>query len=211
MLDFIVIQFAKFPQLGKVKTRLAPDIGDTNCLKLHYELMQHTHDTLTHFVNARSDINGLAVLFLDQLGQDEVVSNIAGVTPILLQRGEDLGEKMANALAWGLKRANRVCIVGSDCPVLTEAELSQAFAVLSDNDNVFITAEDGGYVLVGASQLNRAVFADVPWGSGQVMEVTLKRLSENHVKSEILGPLWDVDRIEDYQRLLSVMPNWPSH
>ncbi len=207
MLDFIVIQFAKFPQLGRVKTRLAPDIGHEACLALHYDLLQHTHTMLKEFTQSPS---AMTVLFLDQLGQDDVINTIATGTPIMLQQGDDLGDKMANALAWGLTQAKKVCIVGSDCPVLSHDDLIQVLSALDESENVFIAAEDGGYVLVGASKLDITVFRYVPWGSEQVMEVTLKRVAQAQVKAKVLGPLWDVDRFADYQRLLQVIPNWPN-
>lgn len=207
MLDFLVIQFAKLPQLGRVKTRLAPDIGHDACLALHYELLQHTHTTLQGLTQSPST---MTVLFLDQLGQDEIIDTIASGTPIMLQKGEDLGAKMANALAWGLTQAKKVCIVGSDCPVLSHDDLNQALSALNEFEMVFIAAEDGGYVLVGASQLDESVFSDVPWGGEHVMDVTLKRVAQAQVKTKVLGPLWDVDRFADYQRLLDVMPNWPN-
>ncbi len=207
MLDFIVIQFAKLPQLGRVKTRLAPDIGHEACLALHYDLLQYTHTTLKGFTQSPS---AMTVLFLDQLGQDDVVNTIATSTPIMLQQGADLGAKMANALAWGLTQAKKLCIVGSDCPVLSHNDLTQVLSALDESENVFIAAEDGGYVLVGASKLDAMVFKDVPWGSEQVMEVTLKRVAQAQVKTKVLGPLWDVDRFADYQRLLQVIPNWPN-
>lgn len=207
MLDFIVIQFAKLPQLGRVKTRLAPDIGHEACLALHYDLLQHTHTMLKEFTQSPS---AMTVLFLNQLGQDDVINTIATGTPIMLQQGDDLGDKMANALAWGLTQAKKVCIVGSDCPVLSHDDLTQVLSALDESENVFIAAEDGGYVLVGASKLEITVFRDVPWGSEQVMEVTLKRVAQAQVKAKVLGPLWDVDRFPDYQRLLQVMPNWPN-
>jgi rSAM/selenodomain-associated transferase 1 len=207
MLDHIIIQFAKLPVLGKVKTRLSPDIGDQSCLELHRQLLQYTHDNLKLATDA---LGGLSVLSIDQFDADSQIEEIAKTTPLLVQVGNDLGERMANAIRWGLTLANKVLIVGSDCPVLTVEYYQQALNELNHEAHVFINAEDGGYVLVGATQTCDELFKDVPWGTGDVMAATFERLGAANKKAAILGPLWDVDRIDDLNRLKQLKPNWPN-
>ncbi|MFY0641742.1 MAG: TIGR04282 family arsenosugar biosynthesis glycosyltransferase [Bermanella sp.] len=207
MLDHIIIQFAKLPVLGKVKTRLSPDIGDQSCLELHRQLLQYTHDNLKLATDA---LGGISVLSIDQFGADSQIEEIAKTTPLLVQVGNDLGERMANAIRWGLTLANKVLIVGSDCPVLTVEYYQQALNELNHEAHVFINAEDGGYVLVGATQTCDELFKDVPWGTGDVMAATFERLGAANKKAAILGPLWDVDRIDDLHRLKQLKSNWPN-
>ena len=207
MLDHIIIQFAKLPQLGKVKTRLSPAIGDQACLDLHIQLLQFTHSQLK---DVTQNLGGLSVLAVSHLGESIELEQIAKNTPLIVQTGEDLGERMANAIRWGLTLAKKVLIVGSDCPVLTLDYYQQALAELDDQAHVFINAEDGGYVLVGATQVCDELFERVPWGSDNVMAVTFQRLTEANKKAAVLGPLWDIDRPEDLQRLKQLKPNWPN-
>ena len=206
MLDHIFIQFAKLPELGNVKTRLSPAIGDEACLQLHIQLLTHTHKLLQQ---AQQTLGGMSVLSLGKIGDDPLVASLAQQTPLMVQQGSDLGERMGNAIEWGLTLAKKVIIVGSDCPVLSLDYLSDALQALDEEDHVFINAEDGGYVLVGARKPCLELFQNVPWGSEYVMEKTLLRLQENHKKAVILGPLWDVDREEDYERLRLAFPEWP--
>lgn len=207
MLDHIIIQFAKLPILGKVKTRLSPDIGDQSCLELHRQLLQYTHDNLKQVTDK---LGGMSVLSIDQLGADSQIEAIAKTTPLLVQQGSDLGERMANTIRWGLRLAKKVIIVGSDCPVLTVEYYKQALNELNHEAHVFINAEDGGYVLVGATQACDDLFENVPWGTDDVMAVTFERLGAANKKAAILGPLWDVDRIDDLNRLKQLKPNWPN-
>lgn len=202
----LIIQFAKLPKLGKVKTRLQPTLGEVGCLELHIQLLCHTHDVIRSFTHERG---GLQFLSVDALAHQEDIESLGKHTPIILQDGEDLGEKMSNAINWGLTLAKKVIIVGSDCPVLEAKHYEQAFSELDHEAHVFINAEDGGYVMVGASQPCEYLFDDVPWGTEEVMRVTIERLQAANKKATILGPLWDVDRTEDYQRLLSYNPAWP--
>ena len=206
MLDHIFIQFAKLPELGKVKTRLAPDLGEEACLTLHTQLLAHTHALLQQ---AQQTLGGLSVLSLGQLGEHPVLNELAQSTPIIVQKGHDLGARMSHAIEWGLGIAKKVIIVGSDCPALTQEYLTQSLNALNEEDHVYINAEDGGYVLVGARKPCPELFANVPWGTGEVMAVTLQRLAQANKKAIILGPLWDVDRVDDYQRLLAKFPDWP--
>lgn len=206
MFNHIIIQFAKLPRLGQVKTRLAPTLGDQACLDLHIQLLQHTHDQLTRVTQK---LGGLSVLSLGQLGEHQVIERIAQQTPLVVQQGSDLGERMANGICWGLTLAKKVLIVGSDCPVLTLDHYRQALDALDDEAHVFINAEDGGYVLVGATQACDELFDNVPWGTEDVMAVTFQRLAAANKKAAILGPLWDVDRAEDFERLKQLKPNWP--
>jgi len=198
MLEHIIIQFAKFPQLGQVKTRLAPAIGEQACFDLHLQLLQFTHDQAKR---ASQALGGTSVLSLNHLAEHDVIERIAQSTPVIVQKGNDLGERMANAIRWGLTLAKKVLIVGSDCPVLTLEYYQKALHELDDQPHVFINAEDGGYVLVGATQVCDELFQNVPWGTEDVMAVTFERLGAANKKAAILGPLWDVDRAEDLARL----------
>jgi len=158
---------------------------------------------------AQQQLGGLSVLSLGLLGEHPLINEMAQSTPLILQKGDDLGARMSHAIEWGLGIAKKVIIVGSDCPALTLEYLTQALNALNEEDHVFINAEDGGYVLVGACKPCPQLFTHVPWGTGEVMAVTLQRLAKSNKKAVILGPLWDVDRAEDYQRLMATFPAWP--
>jgi glycosyltransferase A (GT-A) superfamily protein (DUF2064 family) len=92
-------------------------------------------------------------------------------------------------------------IIGTDCPALTPAHLQQAAAALSENDAVLIPAEDGGYVLIGLRQPAPAVFAEIAWGSAQVLASTRQRLRHLGYSWHELPTLWDVDEAADLTRL----------
>ncbi len=201
-LDCLVIQFAKFPRLGAVKTRLKSLLFDEGCLQLHLELMQA--------VNKNIGSSGLfQILSLDQLGQHDVITALGKKSPILIQQGDDLGQRMQHAMAWGLERAQKVIIVGSDCPVLSGKHLQKVSDELSNHDHVFIPAEDGGYVLIASTECFIPVYQGISWGSDKVFLQTQEKLMQGNKKAALLDALWDVDRPEDYQRLVKKYPNWP--
>ncbi len=202
-LDCMVIQFAKYPRKGEVKTRLKPLLEDDGCYELHQQLLTKVNEN----VRESGIFN---VLALDQLGQHETVDSIASHSCLLLQQGSDLGERMKNALRWGLERAHKVIIVGSDCPVIKPSHLQEVIEELNSHDHVFIPAEDGGYVLIAATEVFAPIFENMPWGGDQVMAKTRDKLSKAKKTVSYLSSLWDVDRPDDYQRLMQLYPQWPN-
>jgi glycosyltransferase A (GT-A) superfamily protein (DUF2064 family) len=100
-----------------------------------------------------------------------------------------------------LATADRVLLIGTDCPAMTAAHLQAAHAALSLHDAVLIPADDGGYVLLGLNRIDTRVFSGMPWGSDRVMAITRERLSELQWRWLELPSLWDVDRPEDFVRL----------
>jgi glycosyltransferase A (GT-A) superfamily protein (DUF2064 family) len=93
---------------------------------------------------------------------------------------------------------------------MTTADLAQAAAALDDARMVFIPAEDGGYVLVGARRggLETGCFEDVAWGSAEVMAQTRQRLANRGWSAgqdwREMPALWDVDTPEDFKRALAI-------
>ena len=202
-LDCLLIQFAKFPRLGGVKTRLKPLLQDDGCFQLHLELMS--------CVNENLKASGIfQILSIDQLGQYDTINQLAGHTPILLQQGDDLGERMQHALAWGLQRAKKVIIVGSDCPVIKAQHLKLITEKLNSASHAFIPAEDGGYVLIACTQVLPEIFEGIAWGTEHVMQQTRDKLQQAKQSAFYAEPLWDVDRPEDYHRLKQNFVNWPN-
>ena len=58
-------------------------------------------------------------------------------------------------------------------------------------------ASDGGYYLIGMGRTCRALFENVPWGTGAVAETTLRIAERLGLRTRLLATLPDVDRPED--------------
>lgn len=191
-----LIQFARFPRYAQVKTRLAAAIGHQAAFTAHLELLHNTARVLASAGCARSE------LWLDAPGSSEDIDRVIaqGLQGPTLQCEGDLGERMLHALADALTRVDRVVLVGSDCPVLSVEYLEQAFDALDTHDLVFGPAEDGGFVLIGAKRVATGMFAGVVWGEAEVLAQSLQSVSVCGLSAAKLGPLFDVDRLEDWRR-----------
>ena len=84
---------------------------------------------------------------------------------------------------------------------MTADYLKQAFHILEKGmDAVIGPAEDGGYVLIGASRIDISWFNNIDWGSQHVLAQSRQRLTANNARYEELQQLWDVDHIDDLHR-----------
>ncbi len=195
-----VIVFAKAPQPGAVKTRLIPLLGVERAAALHAKLVERTLDTLRAAPLKRVELH-CAPDTADPFFR--FCEGHYGVT-LLAQVTGDLGMRMLCAFEKALKAHACVLLVGTDCPALTARHLRQAEKALRDGaDAVFVPCEDGGYALIGLRRVDGKLFDGIAWGGDSVMAETRTRLQQLGWNWREFETLWDVDRPEDYQRLLA--------
>jgi rSAM/selenodomain-associated transferase 1 len=114
------------------------------------------------------------------------------------QGGGDLGERLARATDHALASGCRSAVlIGTDCPTLTVEILTEAFDGLASADVVLGPAADGGYYLIGLRQMHRALFDNIPWGTGDALADTLRAARRADLSTRLLVTLPDVDRPED--------------
>ena len=197
--DASVLIFARAPVAGYVKTRLIPLLGEHGAAALYRNLVGRA------LTVARESGVGPVELWCAPDADDVFFAACRDRFQVTLHRQPegDLGSKMLNALGDALTRSRHVLLAGSDCPSLTAADLrAAADALRAGRDAVFGPAEDGGYVLVGLSRAMPALFDGMMWGTATVMEETRQRLRNLGWRWHELPVRWDVDRPEDYQRLV---------
>ena len=189
----LLIQFARAPLAGQVKTRMMPCLTAQEACELHCELVLWTSASLAG--------SGLGEVRLSVAGDAThalfVQCRELGVSRISQQSGADLGERMYRAIQGGLQHYTNVILVGSDCPAIDGSYLAQALRALQGAPLVLGPAQDGGYVLVGAREIYRELFEDIPWGTEQVYGKTLESIRKLDLNWAELPVLADVDRPED--------------
>ena len=184
-----VFVFTRAPRLGRVKRRLAREIGDRAALRFHLA-------TLHRLVRALARERGFRTVLATTGGY---ITGLRGV-PRVAQGQGDLGARMGRVLA----RARRAVIVGSDIPRAGAADIRAAFAALGRADAVFGPAADGGYWLVGFGPRRVArPFARVRWSTEHALADTLANFRGRRVA--LLRMLGDVDTLEDYKKECSFL------
>lgn len=196
--------FARAPVAGETKTRLIPHLGAEAAARLQLHLTRHAVDI------ARSANIGPVELWCTPDTGHRAFAEFADSGIVLREQGSgNIGERMHRALCDALATSTSAILIGSDCPALTAADLRTAAGELGrDADAVFVVAEDGGYVLVGVNACSRQLFEDVAWGTHMVMEHTRARLRKLGWTWREIATLWDIDRPEDYTRLLHEFPRF---
>ena len=183
----LLIVFVKNIILGKVKTRLAKTIGDEGAFKIYRELVGITEkETLK--VNADRHIYFSDVIITSKWQGDQK----------FVQEGVDLGIRMQNAFLEGFAQGyENIIVIGSDLPDISNEVIQAGFDQLESNNVVFGPADDGGYYLLGMSNMTNSIFENKPWSQSTLLDVTLQELSEQQKSVALLPTLNDIDTFED--------------
>jgi uncharacterized protein len=192
-----IIIFGRYPRPGKVKTRLIPALGPAGAAELQRRLAEKTLKTVMEAVSDR----GIDVEFRLAGGREDEMRRWLGSNVAFSEQGVGgLGERMHNAFIAAFKAGcRRVVLHGTDIPGLKADHLVEAFAALKDRDLVLGPSTDGGYWLIG---LKKAfdLYQGVDWGTGKVLEQTLALANGKGLTSHLLGPLRDLDTVDDLRQ-----------
>jgi rSAM/selenodomain-associated transferase 1 len=193
-----VVLMAKAPVPGRVKTRLCPPLSHAEASGLYACMLG----------DAAEEISSLAhisrYLFLDRpVAADDLRKVPFTSFERFRQRGKDIGEKMWDAASTAFRLgAERVVIVGGDCPALAAKRLREAFRELRDGAEAAIgPSADGGYYLVGLARPEERLFRKFTWSTPTVLPDTAARCRELSIPFSFLRPERDVDTGDDLHAL----------
>ncbi|MEQ9527405.1 MAG: TIGR04282 family arsenosugar biosynthesis glycosyltransferase [Parvibaculaceae bacterium] len=193
-LDPQLVIMAKAPLIGRVKTRLARDVGGVEALRFFREAAASLIRRVGRDPRWRTVI---------AVSPDRAVHE-PGIWPADIPRigqgGGDLGARMGS-LFRDLPPGPAV-IVGADIPGIERRHIAAAFAALGRHDTVLGPAEDGGYWLVGMRRRPRVaeIFDGVRWSSEQAMADTLENIRKRKMSVAMLESLVDIDEGKDLAR-----------
>ncbi len=194
--DLLLI-FVKYPEPGRVKTRLAAAIGPEHAARIYKALAERVVSSVCRGPESYS-----TALCYDPPGsRDAFVAWLGRHTIMLPQRPGDLGERLASAFEWAFSSgAGKVAAIGTDSPGVDRSVLLTAFSFLDCSDLVLGPSEDGGYYLIGLRRPCPAIFDDIPWSSSKVLETTVATADRLGLTPSLLPVLPDIDTAEDLQR-----------
>lgn len=204
-----VVLFAREPVAGRVKTRLAREIGGGPAAALYATFLRDLAVALPD--TDRWD----AVVAYAEPEPGPLLSAIFRAPWTLFPQGAgSLGERLAHAVETARGNGGSdVVVAGSDAPTLSRADLAAAFRALEDGAGaVFAPAPDGGFSLVG---LNggcdpRGFFEGVRWSTGHALEDARRAAGARAARVALLAAVPDVDRLEDLGALLPILSADPA-
>ena len=186
----LLMVFAKNPDPGKVKTRLAKTIGEDKALAIYLKLLEHTYSI------ADKVFADKAVFYSDRVEEFDILDYYK--FPKFLQKGNDLGERMDRAFGEAFAQGyEKVVIIGSDCYELTSEIIEDAFKLLDEINVVLGPASDGGYYLLGMDRHYSHLFRDKKWSTPDVLLDTILDTKKLKLSYTLLPTLTDVDEEKD--------------
>ena len=196
-----LLVFARLPELGQVKSRLAAEIGAERALAVYEAMLREliasigesTQETEIEFLWAPTpNANG------DALRRAFAHHSVA------MQTGNDLSDRLSMAFSerFFFHRTDKIIAIGVDDPTLPRELIDHAFALLDSCEYVAGPAADGGYYLLGcrAGAFDPEIFNGIEWGTSRVMATTLQKIRTLERTVALLPERYDIDTVEDLER-----------
>ncbi len=190
----ICILFTRYPRVGEVKTRLIPSLGAERTTLLHKKMTEYA-------LQQASNAGYRVYIYYTGASEKEMQSWLGPEYTYFKQSEGDLGQRMSAAFAATLKVAEKVLLMGSDCPNNRSCNLKKAVSLLDTASCVLGPSNDGGYYMIGLKVLHEAMFQDIAWGSEKVFAQSIDKAPDY----ALLPVLNDVDYFADIPAKISVI------
>ena len=194
----VLLLFIRFPEPGRVKTRLAARIGTNEAAEVYRNFILDILATLTKCGPP------IRICFSPPEREAALLDWLGTGYAFRTQRGKYVGRRMRIAFEEAFDDGFSSCIlVGSDVPDLPLSVLNEAVEALRGSDAVIGPAQDGGYYLIGFRRgvFPTDVFDGIPWGTSVVLRETKARLEAHGSRIQFVREWRDVDTVEDLAAL----------
>jgi len=190
----LVLQLAKAPIPGRVKTRLIPAIDRDTACELHWAM---TQTIAKKFSDKQHGWD--YQLHVDQISHDSVIALEESYhLCIRPQIDGDLGQRLSSAALTAFNDYQHVVMIGSDCLELTVQHIESMIEALKHVDVVLLAALDGGYAAIAQRAYLPALFQSITWGSDSVLEETAAQCVQAGISYKVLdSKVRDIDTYED--------------
>ncbi len=190
-----VVYLLKEPEPGRVKTRLAVDLGDDEACRVYRALAERQFRALPpgwpveiHFAPADAG--------------PRIRHWLTGAGRYVPQVDGDLGARLAAASEGAFARgAPQVFFIGADCPYLVFEDFVRALHKLATGrDAVFGPARDGGYYLLATRRHRPELFREIPWSTERVLRRSLEKAERLGLATALLDEKEDIDDLSSFRR-----------
>lgn len=202
--DTALVIIARYPEVGKTKTRLARSIGDEATVQLYAAFLT---DLAQRFADQEYD-----VYWTFTPAHVDYAAFIATLVPAWTssmtcfpQQGADLGERLLYAFQWMHTQGyQNTILIGSDSPHISRNTITNARAALNEADVVLGPSDDGGYYLIAMHEPHD-VFSGIPMSTGIVTQRTIEQAERQGLTVQCIDPLFDIDELPDLVRLAQLL------
>ncbi len=195
--DSALLIFVKYPEAGKVKTRLGATVGAELAAQLYQEFIRCTFDLAMQI-----EVAARFVTFTPVDKEKELRKLFPGPWQWFPQvKSANLGIRIHRAVQHMHQQGySHVLTIGTDSPSLPAEYLEQAATALSTHDVVLGPATDGGYYLIGLKSAPKELFTEIDWSTERVLQQTLQRAEQLRLSVHQLPVWYDVDDLTTLQR-----------
>ncbi|MCB9487989.1 MAG: TIGR04282 family arsenosugar biosynthesis glycosyltransferase [Deltaproteobacteria bacterium] len=196
-----LLVFTKTPLPGRVKTRLAASVGEEIACDLYVWMGKEIFDAITQVPGLSTKV----VMAPEDSSDERVRAWLGKDIEIWVQHGDDLGERLANATQDAFDEgAEKVLIVGLDAPDMAARHIEQALAALDEKDACLIPTSDGGYILIGLTRPEAAIFEGIEYGTETVFYETRNRIRAHAMTWAELPEMHDLDTADDIRHFPTI-------
>ncbi len=190
--------FAQAPIPGRVKPRLAEDVGPSTAAEVYWQVGRRVvtsvagsgYRTIIWFTPPTE--GAFVREWLDGLGRVELRPQGSG----------GLGERLVQAFARHFADgACRAVIVGTDCPGVERRQVTEAFAALDTHDVVLGPTQAGRVYLIGLREPQTTLFRGVQWSGAAAQAQLTARAADARLTPRVLRPLREVETLQDARAL----------
>ena len=193
-----LIILAKRPIPGRVKTRLARDVGIESAAEL-------SECFLMDLIENVKNLSIPKIISCDPKSSIEYFRNY-NIDQLFIQRGNSIGERMYNSFMDCFKAGfSRAILIGSDSPDIPKSFFGDALSSLSAYDMVIGPTQDAGYYLIGFRRdtLSKDIFSEINWSTSRVWQETRLKIENNGVNCFTLPEWYDIDNISGLHHFFS--------
>ena len=196
--------FLKFPESGRVKTRLAAELGEEKAVEIYRELVAQT---LRHLP---WEILEVWLCFDPPERMEDVKTWLSPYIPgtakvqFVPQSAGDLGDRMRGVMdaAFAGPDTASLTFIGTDCPGLRwPVDVTTERMPREGIDAVFGATLDGGYYLLALRRPCPELFAGIPWSTEHTLAASLTAAEGAGRRVHLLERrLRDIDTAEDVRQ-----------
>ena len=188
-----VLVYLKYPEPGRVKTRLAATIGFDAAAELYRGWIGVVLGRLQSLRPAVTIIGAI-----DGAGPEAFAAWGALVDGWWQQPGGDLSARLDAGFKFAHAADGPVLAIGTDCLEIEPDAIRDALGLLRGHDAVFGPTGDGGYYLVGTARYLSGFFTAIRWSSPDTLRDHFLRCHESDWRAELLPVRDDIDTWEDW-------------
>ena len=196
-----LLVFARLPEPGTVKTRLAAAIGAERALAVYEAMLR---DLIASIGESTPETE------IEFLWPPTPAANGAALRrafahhAVAMQTGADLSDRLAMAFSerFFFHHTEKIVAIGVDDPTLSRAMIDHAFGLLDSVEWVAGPAADGGYYLIGCrgASFDPEMFQGIEWSTPRVLAETLAKIRAAGQSVALLPERYDIDTVEDLER-----------